>query len=317
MKYRTLRAAKRGWNRLLHWRRRRRTPACRQCLVLWQGGVGFAVLGRADGRIRLHRAGWLPDPVPEILPLRRDDDAACSIVVPFTDYRLLNIEPPQVPQEELARAVRWIVASRLPTEPIEELTVDYIQLDPRITAGKPEILAVVAHNDVLRRHLQYAGQSHLRPDAIDIPEMAQRNLAHLSGSKDALTVLALTPMGGLLTVTRQGELCFSRHLDYDWSQLTGRDAGAVREQIDRLTLELQRSVDYIERYHTAWRIDAIHLAATLSPAKLGEIADGVNVPCQPFELGRWIDGAGDLDPDSLAHAWFALGGALRGLVGET
>lgn len=315
MKFWTPRAAKSGWNRLLHWRRRRRTPACRQCLVSWQGGLGYAVVGQKDGRIRLNRAGWLPDPLPEALPLRRDDDTACSIVVPFTDYRLLNLEPPQVPQEELAQAVRWIVASRLPTEPIEALTVDFIQLDPRITAGRPELLAVVAHNDVLQRHLHHAWRSSLRPDAIDIPEMAQRNLAHLSGSKDDLTMLALTPMGGLFTVTRQGELCFSRHLEYDWSRLTGHDAMAAQEQMDRLVLELQRSLDYIERHHTAWRIDVIHLAATLPPSRLGQIADGVNVPCLPFELRRWIDGADDLDPDTLAHVWFALGGALRGLMG--
>lgn len=306
--------AKALWARVVFWRRRGNPTSC-QCLSRWPGGMGFAVLGREGERVRLHRADWLSTSIPDSIPLRRDADYACNLVVPFSDYRLLTIEPPQVPREELPQAVRWIVASRLPTEPIEELTVDFIRLDPQITAGKPELLVVVVHNEVMRQHLLPLWQAGIRPASIDIPEMAQRNLAWLARAEGDVALLSITPLGGLLTVTRSGELCFSRHIELDWARLTAVDAWAAQDPLDRLTLELQRTQDYIERHHGAWRIETIHVTPTLPPARINQIAAGLNANCTIFQPGQWIAEAEGLDTDTLAHVWFALGGALRGLIG--
>ncbi len=233
-------------------------------------------------------------------------------MLPFSDYRLLVIDKPRVPPEELAQAVRWVAVSRMPEESPETLCLDMIPLDPLRVSGEPKLLVVVARRERLRRFVQQAQQQSMRATVIDIPELTQRNLASLlCTAQRHCTVLALTPTGGLLTVTQGEALCFYRHFDLDWGWLAGDDRLQAQVHIERLSLELQRSLDFLERHHAAWQINEVHVAPTLPGERLDEIASGLNMRLSPIALDAHLSGVGSLTPELLAHTWFALGGSLR------
>lgn len=297
--------------RWLPWTRRHASGAGRWLgLAPQDDGLAHAEVRLDHGRLRLVHSGWRPE-AGDAAWMGIAQDTAATLVLPFADYRLQVVDPPAVPAEEVRQAVRWIVASRQPEEPIEALALDFIRLDPQRGAAA-ELLVATAHSGTLRRHVERAHRAGLTLTAIDIAELAQRNIAaRLSDAEGYLALLALTPWGGLLTVTHGGELCFYRHIEFDWKALTGHDPLRCEGQMTRLTLELQRSLDYLERHHNGWLIDKVHIADTLDSALLERIGRGLNVPLTLVPTTRIVDSAEPLRGETLARMWFALGGALR------
>lgn len=234
-----------------------------------------------------------------------------SLVLMPGEYQLLPIDAPPVPPEEMKMAVRWRIKDLIDF-PIDDATVDVVRLD----AGQPEsankLLAVVAHNQVVKRYIHLAEQARLTLTAIDIPELAQRNIASLLEVPDRVTaLLSFTSQGGLLTLTRNGNLCFYRRLECMPGALNESDSERMQQTLDRLALELQRTFDHIERQYSHWGVDNIVLAPP--PSDL-EIMDYLNrqlyLPLKQADLSDVIDGVLP-DPGALSDCWFALGGALR------
>lgn len=224
------------------------------------------------------------------------------------EYQLLPIDAPQVPPKELTLAVRWRIKDLIDF-PLDEATVDVLRLGTGTAERGNKLLAVVARNDLLRRYLALASQSDVTLATIDIPELAQRNLAaRLETPGRALAVLSLTPQGGLLTVSCDGELCFHRRMQFTPDSLAPTQAEPA---LQRLALELQRSLDYIERHHGTWRLDRIVLAPPpVSASLLPFLREHLYLPLELADLTQVFDGSLP-EPSTLASCWFALGGALR------
>lgn len=208
-------------------------------------------------------------------------------------------------------AVRWRIKDMIDF-PVEDAIVDVIRLDPGHVATTDKLMAVVARNDLLKRYIETAERANVTLASIDIPELAQRNIAALLETEDrALAMLSFTPHGGLLTVTRAGELCFHRHFDVGrMDQGPSVDPG-MHESFERLTLDLQRSLDHVERQYSHWRLDRIVLAPPPSVPNLADhLRANLYLPLEIAELSEVFD-APLPDPATLAACWFALGGALR------
>jgi MSHA biogenesis protein MshI len=234
-----------------------------------------------------------------------------SLILSPGQYQLLPIDAPAVPPQEMKMAVRWRVKDLIDF-PVDDATIDVIRLDAGQADPGSKLLAVVSHNQVLKRCIELAERTRLKLAAIDIPELAQRNIAALLETPDrVLALLSFTPQGGLLTLTRNGALCFYRRIDFSAQALTGLDDDRVRLAFDRLALELQRSLDHIERQHGDWRLDKIMLASPPSVPGLADyLREQLYLPLETADFSRVFEGVLP-DPATLAACWFALGGALR------
>jgi MSHA biogenesis protein MshI len=235
------------------------------------------------------------------------------VVLSTGEYQLLPIDAPPVPPAELKMAVRWRIKDQLDF-PVDDATVDVIRLDQGNTEASGRLLAVVAHNKVLKKYVELAERAKLNLAAIDIPELAQRNIAALLETPDrVLALLSFTPQGGLLTVTRNGELCFFRRLDCNTVELAEQDDDRRAMVFDRLALELQRSLDHIERQYSGWRLDKIVLAPPPAvPGMTDYLRQQLYLPLETADLAAVFSAAQlPAEPDKLAACWFALGGALR------
>jgi len=234
-----------------------------------------------------------------------------GVVLSAGEYQLLPIDALPVPPDELKMAVRWRIKDQLDF-PVDDATVDVIRLDQGNAESNGKLLAVVAHNRVLKKYMALAERAKLNLTAIDIPELAQRNISALLETPDrVLALLSFTPQGGLLTVTRNGELCFFRRLDCNPVELAGQDEDRRRAVFDRLALELQRSLDHIERQYSSWRLDRIVLAPPPAvPGMADYLRQQLYLPLEAADLSALFARLPD-EPDKLAACWFALGGALR------
>ncbi len=171
------------------------------------------------------------------------------------EYQILQIDSPNVPPEEMVRAVRWRAMEFVEGSP-NDYTLDVMAVTAE--AGRSEnVIAVVAHNDIVRaRMVDCIGLGHPL-SVIDVAETAQRNLLHaqLLAEPDAPNVAAaLVADAGraLMIVTVNGELCFFRRFEFDsdilaatvdhvQSALIGTNAGA--EALARSLTQLHRSLD--------------------------------------------------------------------------
>ncbi|MDP2031528.1 MAG: agglutinin biogenesis protein MshI [Thiobacillus sp.] len=234
-----------------------------------------------------------------------------GVVLSAGEYQLLPIDAPPVPLDEMKMAVRWKIKDQIEF-PVDDATVDVIRLESGAEASG-KLLAVVAHNRVLKKYMGLAERAHFNLVAIDIPELAQRNIAALLETPDrVLALLSFTPQGGLLTVTRNGELCFHRRLECNPVELMEQDADRRSVVFDRLALELQRSLDHIERQHSGWRLDKIVLAPPpVVPGMADYLRQQLYLPLELADLTALFPSQLPAEPDKLAACWFALGGALR------
>lgn len=269
----------------------------------WQNGrpnLAACVTRNDDGDVLKSWTMYGNSPVP------------VGVVLSAGEYHLLQIEAPPVPPDELKMAVRWRIKDQIDF-PVDDATVDLIRLEQSNAEPGGKLLAVVANNKVLKKYMGLAERAKINLVAIDIPELAQRNISALLEKPDkTLALLSFTPQGGLLTVTRNGELFFYRRLECNTIELAEQDPDRRSVVFDRLALELQRSLDHIERQHTGWGVDRIVLAPPPAvPGMADYLRQQLYLPLELADLTALFPGQLPTEPDKLAACWFALGGALR------
>ena len=263
-----------------------------------------------------HQAGERPAPAEALEKLGKELQAAsrhCTTVLAGGEYQLLSLEAPAVPREELKTAVGWRLKDMLDF-PLADATIDVFDIpgDPNGTQRGSSVFAVAARNSaVSRRQAQYA-ECKIGLSVIDIPEMAQRNIASLFETPGrGIAVLSFDADGGLLTMTFNGELYQARRIDVTLAQLQSPDAS---QYYDRVTLELQRSFDHFDRQFHFISLARLMLMTGGADGLHGYLADNLYMPVERLDLASVLDFsqvAQLREPAMQARYFLALGAALR------
>src|SRR3990170_2464134 len=137
------------------------------------------------------------------------------------EYQMLLVDAPNVPASELKTAIRWKIKDGLSYH-IDDATVDVLQI-PASKYGSDRaqsMYAIAASNETIKKRIALFENAKIELDVIDIPEMAQRNIAELfEDSGRGLAFLTFDGNGGLLTFTFNGELYLARRLEVTMGQL--------------------------------------------------------------------------------------------------
>lgn len=267
------------------------------------------------------REGSELDALKRLKNARRLARTRCTTLLWHGQYQLLQIDAPDnardLPHEELREAMRWRVKEMVDYS-IENAGVDVIDI-PAPGSRNPQMWVVVASHEVLvpRVHLFQDAKAPL--DAIDIPEMAQRNLATLLEEPNrGLALAAFDEKGGRLTISYQGELFMTRHIDVGAPELAGPQAESLHE---RVLLDIQRSLDNFDRNYSAIPLTRL----MIGPLPGGEafvnyLGMNLSLPVAMVDLAATLDiGAVPqlADVAAQADAWLALGAALRDRPGAS
>ena len=241
----------------------------------------------------------------------------CSSLLAPREYQMLVVEAPNVAAQELKTAMRWRIKDLLDFH-IDDATIDVLDIPPdsNSAARAHSMYAVAARNSAIEQRVNQCHQANIPLEVIDIPEMAQRNIAaRLEEAGRGLALISFSEDSGLLTVTFQGELYLARQLDIGWRQLAQGDAAAKQAQFDRITLELQRSLDNIERQFQFVSIARLWLAHLPDMDGLRTyLAQNLSVVVSVLDLNDIFDfsrvpAAGALN--NQARFFLTLGAALR------
>ena len=230
-------------------------------------------------------------------------------------YQIVQVDAPEVPDDELSEAVRWRLKDVLDF-PVDRATVDVARLPVHQAGRAPQLLAVAASDTVLSLRMDFFDRARLDLQAVDVPEMAQRNVAALFEEENrGLAMLALDDSGGTLTFTYQGELCAFRHIEVTTAQLHSATADRLSALFERIGLELQRSLDNFERQYSAISVSRLLLMPCPSAPGLAEyLRDYVYIPVVTADLTSVIDceKVPELrDPALQAERLQVIGAALR------
>lgn len=239
----------------------------------------------------------------------------CTSLLGPGQYQLLMLEAPNVPAAELKQAVTWRMKDMIDF-PIADATVDVVDV-PVARNGQAhirQVFAVAARNSVVEPHQYLFADSKVGLSVIDIPEMAQRNVsAMLEPEGRGVAMLSFDPDGGLLTVTFGGELFLARRVEVTLAQLLGAP-DKLQQHHERITLELQRSLDHFERQFHQVAVSKLILAPTGSVGLHEYLAQNLYLPVEVLDLDNVLDldKVPELrDPAQQARYFLALGAALR------
>ncbi len=216
----------------------------------------------------------------------------CTSLLELDDYQMLVVEAPNVPPEELKTAMRWRVKDMLDYH-IDDATLDVLDIPPdrHGPSRGHSMYAVAARNEVIRARVAQCDEARIPLEVIDIPEMAQRNIANLIAQPGrGVALLSFDEHAGLLTVSYEGELYLARHIDVSWRDLAQAGADQKQALFDRVTLELQRSVDHLERQFQFISVNQLWLAPLPDGAALRDyLAANLYLPVALLDLKEVFD----------------------------
>ena len=244
------------------------------------------------------------------------DKYRCSTLLAPSEYQMLLVEAPNVPQTELKTAIRWRIKDMLEYH-VDDATVDLLEV-PRNPAGgerSHQMYAITARNALIQSCIGRFDAARIPLSVIDIQETAQRNVATLfERDERGLALLHLGKDQSLLTVNFRGELVFARRFDVRVSELASVTGSARDEQFQRVLLELQRTFDHFDRQYTYVPVAKLLLAPEPEDSGLLEyLAKNLDQSVERVHLAGAVSfGAGaDLDSQDEWRLFHLIGASLR------
>ncbi|WP_297364966.1 hypothetical protein [Acidiferrobacter sp.] len=229
----------------------------------------------------------------------------CTTLLGEGEYRLLQTEAPDVKSEELRAALRWRIKDLIDFH-VNDATLDVFDVPVQMPGRAALVYVVVGRNEAIRARADLMQNAGAALDIIDIPELAQRNLAQLlPEDREGVALLTLTEDGAFITITRDGALYLSRAITDASSALTDSRG------FERLLLELQRSLDYFEsslRQSPITHVVVAPASARTEPL-VAFLQGNLTQRVAPWEAGHY----GDIETDGPVPdaCLLTLGAALR------
>ena len=180
------------------------------------------------------------------------------------------------------------------------------------------VYVVAARSAVVKQRINQLLEAGLKLNTIDIPELCYRNIASLLPEDvGGVALICLARQRGILTLTRQETLYFSRRLQTGAEILWRDDVDQLTPEIegwlDSIVIEVQRSLDYYESNFSAPPIAGVVLAPL--GKKIHGIAEYLSsqlgLPCRVLDLNELIDCPRPLAEQGQVFCLPAVGAALR------
>ena len=212
----------------------------------------------------------------------------CVSLLDESDYRVILTENPAVPDEELNDALRWRLkdAVDFPVADAAIATLQLVGADDSVRL--PNVFAVAAARAGIARLMQRLITARYDLQAVDIAETALRNVAALFAEPQrGLGFLYLGPTYSLFIVVYRGELLLARRMELSAAQLVSADPDRRVALIERLGLDLQRTLDNFDRQFSYVTLTRIVVAcAEEVPEVLARLGDSLYFPLHAMDLAE-------------------------------
>lgn len=275
--------------------------------VAWTArGLALACVERApDGAARLvvceeHEAepSRRAEALAEAVRRHGLQGARATLVLAPGAAALRLLDAPRVPEDELVDAARWLVNDAI------EFDAHRAAVDVRTFEGgemrnsQPRVHVAAVRLEDAEAAAETARGAGLRLEALEVREDALLRLA-ADGRAPALTaVLRLDRKEGVLavgTAGSRGRLLLGRPLSVGWEAVEdgapAAEPGARREALEHLALDVQRSLDWLERTYDHGAVSRLEVAP--AEGDLGEatraLQEVLRLDVRPLELAPRVD----------------------------
>lgn len=287
--------------------------------VVFEGGAKPALLGCEY--VECPGGGCDVDFIKKQIKSLRIGGRACTTTMNLGEYAILSVEAPDVPPAELRAAVRWQIKDLIDFH-IDDAVLDVFDA-PASGADKRQhnLYVVVSRMNSVKQHIQCLQAAELNLTTIDIPELVIRNIcAQCPEDSSGMVFVYLGKDKGVFTITRDATLYLARGLDIGYEVLldrarSGEDASLHGDypEFDRLALEVQRSLDYYDRYFSQPTVTKILISPTEEtiPGLEEYISRSTGIPAAILDVNDIVSVAEPLDHRRQAHCLLAIGAAMR------
>ncbi len=242
----------------------------------------------------------------------------CVYVMEPSSYSLLQVESPNVKADEMKSALRWKIKDMIDFH-VDDATIDLFEIPATALPGSTKMLeVVVARTALIQRRVDMLHAANIEPRAIDITELALRNvsLACIQGESTTHAAMYLLPQNVYIEIADCNSLYLCRNIETSLAQLTPVDGGGsnwAESSHEVLSLEMQRTMDYYESQYGKGPASEMRIFQ-----KIDNHDDFVNFARQQLSfkintdsIHDSIPGIEQLEEDMLPNCLPAIGAALR------
>jgi MSHA biogenesis protein MshI len=237
-----------------------------------------------------------------------------NVLLRSEEYRVLPIDTPAVPLDEMREAARWQVADALDFA-AEDAAIDLITVPSNQANARSQRFVVAAPPEPVQRWATQCRAADLQLGALDIPEMAMRNLSVLAAGDSAHAFLLIGLHSTRLALIWQRELSSFRQLDVSCRLLEETPLEEHGALYERLSLDIQRTADSFARQLAGVDLQTLWLSSAYAPQAVAEaLATLLPLRIQHFDLAQFVDVSGPVPVLDAARGWdhtLAIGAALR------
>lgn len=240
----------------------------------------------------------------------------CVCVMEPGSYSLLQIESPNVTDDEMKSALHWKIKDLIDFH-IDEATIDLFDMPANARSGAAKLLnVVVVRTSLIQQRVDMLHAASIEPLAIDITELALRNIAQTCLQHDSAprAAMYLLPNNVFIDVVDNDSLYLSRNIENELGHLTSvGDGNGSTSSHEMLSLEMQRSMDFYESHYANGPATEMRIFQ-----KIDEHDEFVTFARQQLafkinteSLDESIPGVEQLDDRMLSNCLPAIGAALR------
>lgn len=242
----------------------------------------------------------------------------CHLVLTNDNYRRVNIEAPNVAEDEIIEAIRWKI-NDLVDFPVDKAILDYYQVPMTIRANSSKTLEVIASPiDVVKAQAERCTKAGLQLKVIDIQETTLRNLAvQLPENERGIALLYLLELSGILLIQKETTIYLCRKFEIGYKKLELDEPyvsnSPSADAHNNLALQIQRSLDYVE---SNYGIPPISTLAVIPLAEnthnlLDSLGSSLGIAAYMADLSSLIDCDILIDARTQSLCAPAIGATLR------
>ncbi len=240
------------------------------------------------------------------------DKHYCNFVLQPAEYQILQVEKPEVADDELASALKWRVKDLIDFH-IDDTIIEI--LTPSSNEKDSNTIEVVAaRSSEIEQTVALLRDAEINLASIDISALAIRNIiCHIAPELPSYALLSLKNDSARINVYLNNDLYLSRASSIGLNTLehVSEDNSASLTILDTLALELQRTYDYYESHSRQAPIsDLFVLINNHSNTNLAELIQqrtGVNTQNIDHSFLTYNNDEINIDPKCM----LTIGAALR------
>lgn len=254
-----------------------------------------------------------PELVEDLIVKHSLRDAECCIILPPNRYQLLQIDKPNIPEEELAASLSWHIKD-LVTLPQEELVADYFHVPVKIPAQGEKLNVVITSRKTILPLIDVFTENKVELNGIVPEELVMRNII---GNQETASLLLSQQKNEetALQIVKKDQIYFARKLR-GFNRIHEYTAQELSDGLtDSLSLEIQRSMDYFESQLKQAPIKNIQLALPSQHQQLIAEQIAQHFPTEVKVMAISNEHA-VVEEDVSEQFYPALGGALEFIAGR-